>query len=259
MQLDVAIQQIKGLVTYLTKYRGTGFHSAMITAKETASAMDVEQVFKQNRNNKRRKRQFDCESTDERTLSAEQAFRTGYFLYIKDQAVTSMNTRFEHLQQYDTFFGFLYNINTMRQLNDDDLLKCCMDLDLALRSESSSDLDGADLCAELKTFREIVPESVRTAIQCLQYLWTIRDSFPNTAIAYRILPTVPVTVASAERSFSKLKMIKNYLKSTMSQDRFCDLAILSIEKDITSTLDYKDFIHEFSTQKWTFGCETGNL
>jgi hypothetical protein len=48
MQLDVAVQQIKGLVTYLTKYRDTGFHSAMITAKEIASTTDVEQVFKQN-------------------------------------------------------------------------------------------------------------------------------------------------------------------------------------------------------------------
>jgi hypothetical protein len=133
MQLDVAIQQIIGLITYLTKYRYTGFHSAMITAKEIASAMDVEQVFKQNRN-RRRKRQFDKESTEEGKLSAEQAFRTGYLCTI-DRAITSMNTRFEQLQQYDTLFWFLYNINTMRQLNDDDLLKCCVDLDLALRSE----------------------------------------------------------------------------------------------------------------------------
>jgi hypothetical protein len=151
MQLDVAIQQIKGLVMYLTKCQDTGFHSAMITAKEVASGMDVEQVYKQNRN-RRRKRQFVYERTDERTLSAEQAFRTGYFLCIIDQAITSMNTRFEQLQQYDTLFGFLFNINTMRQLNDDDLLKCCIDLDLALGSESSRDLDGADLCAELKIF-----------------------------------------------------------------------------------------------------------
>ena len=118
MQLDIAIQQIKGLVTYLTKYRDTGFHSGMNTAKEIASAMHVEQVFKQNRN-RQRKRQFDYESTDEGTLSAEQAFRTGYFLCIIDQAITSMNTQFE-LQQYDTLFRFLYNINTMRKLNDDD-------------------------------------------------------------------------------------------------------------------------------------------
>jgi hypothetical protein len=36
----------------------------MITAKEIASAKDVEQVFKQNRN-RRRKRKFDYDSTDE--------------------------------------------------------------------------------------------------------------------------------------------------------------------------------------------------
>jgi hypothetical protein len=83
MQLDVAIQQVKGLVTYLTKYRDTGFHSAMITAKEIASAKDVEQVLKQNRS-RLRKRQFDYESTNEGTLSSEQAFRTGYFLCIID-------------------------------------------------------------------------------------------------------------------------------------------------------------------------------
>jgi len=43
-----------------------------------------------------------------------------------------MNTWFEELQQYDTLFGFLYNMNTMQQLNDDDLLKCCMDLQLSV-------------------------------------------------------------------------------------------------------------------------------
>jgi hypothetical protein len=46
---------------------------------------------------------------DEGTLLAEQAVRMGYFLCIIDQAITSMYTRFEQLQKYDTLFGFLYN------------------------------------------------------------------------------------------------------------------------------------------------------
>ena len=62
------------------------------------------------------------------------------------------------------------------------------------------------------------------------------DSFLNTCIAYRILLTIPVTVAFVERRFSKLKLIKSYLRSTMSQKKFSRLAILSIEeRDVRRT------------------------
>ena len=44
--------------------------------------------------------------------------------------------------------------------------------------------------------------------------------------------TVPVTVATAERSFSKLKLIKTSLRSSMSQERLRSLALLLIEKKI---------------------------
>ena len=43
--------------------------------------------------------------------------------------------------------------------------------------------------------------------------------------------TTGISVASCERSFSKLKLIKNYLRSTMSDARLTNLAILSIERE----------------------------
>ena len=49
----------------------------------------------------------------------------------------------------------------------------------------------------------------------LNYIKRI-NSFQNAYIAYRIVLTITVSVASAERSFSKLKLIKSYLRSTMS-------------------------------------------
>jgi len=44
----------------------------------------------------------------------------------------------------------------------------------------------------------------------LNYIKKI-NSFQNAYITYRIVLTITVSVASAERSFSKLKLIKSYL------------------------------------------------
>ena len=54
-----------------------------------------------------------------------------------------------------------------------------------------------------------------TPINILNYLKRL-DYFPNAYIVYRILLTIHVTVASVERKFSKLKLIKSYLRFTMS-------------------------------------------
>ena len=75
------------------------------------------------------------------------------------------------------------------------------------------------------------------------------DSFPNICIAYRILLIIPITVASAEMSFLKLKLIKWYLKSTMSQERLSRLAILSIKNEMLKELEYKNLISQFASQK----------
>ena len=61
--------------------------------------------------------------------------------------------------------------------------------------------------------------------------------------------TIPITVASAEKSFSKLKIIKYYLRSIMSQERLSGLAILSIEKELLEEIDYTKIINNFASQK----------
>lgn len=68
-------------------------------------------------------------------------------------------------------------------------------------------------------------------------------------VALRIAATLPVTVASAERSFSKLKHIKNYLRSTMSQDRLNGLALISINHEVSRGISYDETIDEFATRK----------
>jgi hypothetical protein len=72
-----------------------------------------------------------------------------------------------------------------------------------------------------------------------------RPFYPNAIIAYRILLTIPVTVASAERSFSKLKLLKSYMRSTMTQERLNGLAMISIESDVFEDTDYEGVIEDF--------------
>lgn len=61
--------------------------------------------------------------------------------------------------------------------------------------------------------------------------------FPNVLIVDRILLVVHDTVTSVERSFSKLKLIKSYLRTTMTQDMLNGLTILSIEKNMLKNIE----------------------
>lgn len=56
------------------------------------------------------------------------------------------------------------------------------------------------------------------------------DTFPQVTTLCGLFLTLPVSVASAERSFSALKRIHTYMRNSQKQERLSDLAILSIEK-----------------------------
>ena len=75
------------------------------------------------------------------------------------------------------------------------------------------------------------------------------ECYPNFYVALRTFLTIPVTVASAERSFSKLKLIKTFLRSTMSQSKLSSLAVISIDNDIGRAISYDDLIADFAQKK----------
>ena len=62
---------------------------------------------------------------------------------------------------------------------------------------------------ELQIFSSIVPDTVSSSLDALRFIYDhgLNTDVPNVAIALRIALTIPITVASGERSFSKLKLI----------------------------------------------------
>ena len=77
----------------------------------------------------------------------------------------------------------------------------------------------------------------------------MRINFLFIFVSYKLYLTVAVSIASCKRSFSKLKLIKSYLKSTMGESRLSVFAILSIESDFVEMLSFKDIISEFVSVK----------
>ena len=75
------------------------------------------------------------------------------------------------------------------------------------------------------------------------------SSFPNVNIAFRIYLSIFGTSCEGERSFSKLKIIKNYLRSTMGQARLSSLELLSIENDLMREMTFEDVISDFANAK----------
>ena len=91
-------------------------------------------------------------------------------------------------------------------------------------------------------------KNVETVEDSLRVLGESHGAFPEAMRLYKIALTVPVASASAERSFSVLKRVKTYLRSTMGQQRLNNLAVLAIERDLSKSLDFDSVVDNFMEQ-----------
>uniref|UniRef100_A0A7N0RHC1 Uncharacterized protein n=1 Tax=Kalanchoe fedtschenkoi TaxID=63787 RepID=A0A7N0RHC1_KALFE len=241
-----AIQQLESMMSFFENYRIDGFETSLNIARKIASHMDVEPKFL-TRRSKFRKKSFDENDNEEDIQSSEESFRINYFLVVIDIAITSLKNIFENLKTFESIFGFLFDAKSLNSLTHNELRECCLKFHTTFAHENATDVDLDDLYSELKVLQVTLPGDCISSLKILEFV-KVADCYPNVMIAYRILLTVPVTVASAERSFSKLKLLKTYLRSSMSQERLNDLGILSIEKDMLDNIDYDTLVSDFASK-----------
>ncbi|KAF2885241.1 hypothetical protein ILUMI_20933 [Ignelater luminosus] len=116
--------------------------------------------------------------------------------------------------------------------------------------KNESDINANDLQEELRDASQMLPYSMKP-LDVLNYLCqnNLITLYLNTVVALRILLTLPVSVAGGERSFSKLKLIEQYLRSSISQTKLRNLSLISIESTLAATLEYTSLINKFAKVK----------
>ena len=95
------------------------------------------------------------------------------------------------------------------------------------------DLDVDLLKAEKSVFTNHTGGNANTVAGVLDQIKASNLSMilPVFVSAVKILGTIPATPCSAERSFSGLRRMKSYLRSTMGEARLRSLAVLNIERE----------------------------
>ena len=71
--------------------------------------------------------------------------------------------------------------------------------------------------------------------------------FSEVRMLIKLFLTIPVTTASAERSFSALRRLKTYLRSTMTQNRLNNIALPHVHKGYVDEVDVPEIARNFIT------------
>ncbi|XP_040262207.1 52 kDa repressor of the inhibitor of the protein kinase-like [Bufo bufo] len=200
---------------------------------------------------RRRKKQMPGENLRDVGLSAKEEMER----VMKGTLVRlhrEMDEKFTRLHDTDAKFGFLLDVGGLCSgAYNNDLKKKCENL----AEFYSSDVDGQQLYEEILDCRMLLLSRANMKIsrpkELLEFIVQYGDEsvFPNLRIAIQIMLTIAVSIASCERSFSKLKLILSYLRASMGQDRLCDLALLSVEREETEKTDFEQIIDQFASVK----------
>ena len=115
------------------------------------------------------------------------------------------------------------------------------------------DFDENRLKSQLKIFSAMFPEKSEVVFEdIINFFKNLEAGFkPMLSEVAKLLELVlvlPATTATAERSFSKLKLVKTHLRSTMKQTRLNHFMLLGLNQELLDKLDTNKIAQEFVSQ-----------
>lgn len=154
------------------------------------------------------------------------------FENIYGKFITAKDLRLEYIQFANIYLKFENITKLPKYLHDNNDSNLHYDTD---EEEENLDID----------FNKSEEQKTINLVYSVFFSNGLKDIFPILYTALSIALTLPVSSSSPERAFSKLKIIKNRLRSTMSEDRLEALMLISCEKDISVCTD--EIINIFSS------------
>eukprot|EP00794_Sanderia_malayensis_P000997 gene997-313_t len=205
----------------------------------------------------------DC--SDEMEGNAQSRYRRETFIFAIDTAVSSIRRRFTTHKEILADFALLEpekfaDISGTGDLPSDSFTNVAKNYsldELKLRAEYKSFIESykkiketaSGMPRENSTCSEnadIKRESFITVLQ-LVAKYSLQTAHPHLYGLYRILVTLPIGSTKCERAFSKLKIVKDRLRSSMAQPCLCALMLISVEWELLSTVNHDAVIDAFAT------------
>ncbi len=130
-----------------------------------------------------------------------------------------------------------------------------IDISDAVSSFIEGDIDKSRLSVQLPMVQDMINTALGGSIKKTTNLRTIAEAMNKSNIYKTMLSevdkllkihlTTPITSATAERSFSSLRRLKTFLRSTMTQCRLNNLFLLYIHTQLTDSIDLKYIAEQF--------------
>ena len=173
-------------------------------------------------------------------------YRPLYFLLV-DTAVQQLEERFHG------------NSSLLKYQNLENVLLTSECGDVAADLSVYEEIDWAHLQIQLELFRrKRSVKSVGDAVRILKCMAPeLRGEYSEVEKLVRLLLVSPASSAEAERSFSALRRLKTWLRSTMTQLRLNSLAVCHVHQEILDVVDVdallEDFVSRNETRASMFG------
>lgn len=181
-------------------------------------------------------------------------FKKAITIPLLDHVLSELNSRFDHsLTAYHGLVIVPSRLLYLRSLQQEGLLSWQSQFETFSNFYCKDFASLSALKGELEVWERFwvnmqkndpnsIPDSLEATLKSFPHCDGI---FTNIEAALRILATIPMTSCECERSFSAMKRLKNYSRSTMTEERLNGLALLHVHLNVK--IDKNNIIDRFSS------------